>query len=110
MTKASWSASYTQFALDFIQRNVTSKRVAEKLFEYRRLLEQYPDLGRAHDPDYPAARTPFPCRELPVPDTPFTLYYLKQPETMRIIIFCIEYQRRDPNARFSGIDYALIDW
>ena len=105
-----WHAAYTQYAIDFIQEHVTSKRVLAKLFEYRRLLEEVPDLGRVHDPIYPAAKTPFTCRELPVPDTPFTLYYLKNEEDRRIVIFCIEYQRVDPNARFSRIDYSLVDW
>ncbi|WP_251212400.1 hypothetical protein [Adlercreutzia murintestinalis] len=105
-----WSVVYTQYAIDFISEHVESKWVLQKILEYRTLLETVPDLGRSYDPDYPAARTPFACRELPVPDTPFTLYYLKEEEERRIVIFCVEYQRADPNARFSSIDRSLIDW
>ena len=105
-----WTAAYTQSAIDFILSNVTSERVASRLFECRALLETAPDLGRCYDPEYPAARPPFPCRYIPVADTPFTLYYLKDEEARSIVIFCIEYQRADPNARFSSLDWAVADW
>lgn len=108
--KKDWYAFYTQYAIDFILNNVTSERVAKKLFSYRELLEGVPDLGRPYDPIYPAARSPFPCRELLIPDTPFVVFYLKDEDKKRITIFCIEYQRCDPNARFSAIDYTLMDW
>ena len=104
MTGASWRASYTQGAIDFIVEHVTSERVAGKLFEYRSLLEEFPDLGKPYDPDYAAAKTPFACREIHVPDMPFTMYYLKCEDERRIIIFCIEFQRVEPNSRFSGAD------
>lgn len=107
MSPDSWVSYYTQSVVDFITANVSSKRVADKIFEYRKLLESVPDLGRPYDPDYPAARTPFPCRVVIIPDTPFSLYYIKESESKRIIIFCIEYQRIDPNARFSHIEWGI---
>ncbi len=105
-----WSATYTQSAITFILEHVTSERVARKLFEYRSLLEELPDLGSPYCPEYPAARPPFPCRAIPVSDTPFTIYYMKQEEQRRLIIFCIEFQRTDPNARFSQIDWTTGSW
>lgn len=108
MTGDGWRASYTQSAIDFIIEHAASEHVASKLFEYRRLLQDYPDLGKAYDPDYPAARPPFDCREIHVPDTPFTLYYLKNEEERLVVIFCIEFQRAQPNSRFSGVDPSLL--
>lgn len=105
-----WTTVYTRSAIDFIVAEVRSERVAEKLFSYRALLETAPDLGRAYDPDYPAARPPFPCRCIAVPDTPFSLYYLKEDDLRRIVVFCIEYQRTEPNARFSSFDWSVVDW
>lgn len=106
--RETWSVVYTRAAIDFIMAEVHSQRVADKLFSYRELLEAVPDLGRAYDPSYPAARPPFPCRYAAVPDTPFLLFYLKDEENRRLIVFCIEYQRVDPSARFSGM--PGIDW
>lgn len=105
-----WQAAYTQSAIDFIMQHVSSERVARKLFEYRDLLEQFPDLGAPYQPDYPAAIPPFPCRCIAVPDTPFSLYYLKQEDRRRIVVFCVEFQRQDPNARFSSLDWAVVPW
>ncbi len=102
-----WSVAYTKHAMSFIESNVTSERVARKIFQYRELLESFPDLGRPYDPDYPAARPPFPCRQISIPDTPFTLYYLKEEDNKRIVIFTIEYDRASPNARFSRINWAI---
>lgn len=105
-----WRAVYTRSAIDFIMSEIDSERVASKIFEFRELLEYNPDLGRCYDPDYPAARAPFPCRFVAVPDTPFTIYYLKDEDARTVVLFCIEYQRLDPNARFSSVDWAIVDW
>lgn len=105
-----WTAAYTQSAIDFILSKVESERVASRLFEHRALLEANPDLGQCYDPVYPAARPPFSCRFIHVSDTPFTLYYLKDDDAQSIVIFCIEYQRAEPNARFSSIDWEVVDW
>lgn len=96
-----WKVAYSKTALDFIAANVNSKRIAEKLFEYRRLLEEFPNLGRSYDPLYPAARPPFPCRVISVPDTPFDMYYVKDESALEITIILIEFQRVDPMLRFS---------
>lgn len=104
-----WSVLYTKSALDFFAKNVTSKRVARKIFSYRALLQEVPDLGRAYDPIYPAARPPFPCRVVSIPDTPFDLYYLKDEDNARIVVLCLEFQRVDPNARFSSLNWGSID-
>lgn len=105
-----WSVFYTQRAIDFIIDNVDSERVANKIFKYRELLESMPDLGRFYDPEYPAARPPFPCRCIAVSDTPFAIYYIKEEEARRVVIFCIEYQRVDPHARFSNINWQTVPW
>lgn len=106
-TKETWCASYTESVLNFIEKNVTSERVARKIFHYREQLELFPDMGAPYDPVYPAARPPFPCRSISISDTPFTLFYLKLEEEKRVIIFCIEYDRTDPNSRFAHPDWGL---
>lgn len=108
--EAPWSVSYTRHAIEFLKTVITSERVLRKIFKYRALLQETPDLGRMYDPEYPAARPPFPCRYIPIPDTPFTLYYLKDDEKREIVIFSIDFQRTDPNARFSSFDWECIDW
>ncbi len=105
-----WSVQYTQGAIDFILENVHSKQVASKIFECRRMLQDFSDFGKIYDPEYPAAMLPFPCRYIAIPDTSFNLYYIKEVDAMRIVIFCIDYQRIDPNARFSNINWAISDW
>lgn len=100
-----WKAYYTHAAITFIKENVTSKRIACKLFEYRELLECFPDLGNSYEPTYPAARPPFPCRVAAVPDTPFSIYYLKDEDAKQAVIFAIEFQRTDPNVRFASSDW-----
>lgn len=91
-----------------MMEHVTSERVARKVFSYRELLETTPDLGRSYDPLYPAARPPFPCRVVSVPDTPFDLYYIKEEERRRIVVICLEFQRIDPHARFSRINWDVV--
>ena len=105
-----WKVLYAKSALRFIEENVWGERVLRKIFDCRELLESMPDLGRPCDPAYPAARPPFPCREIAIPDTPFSLHYIKQEETRQIVILCLEFQRVDPNARFSSINWGVVDW
>lgn len=92
---------YTTDVINFMIANIWSKRVYEKIDLYRHLLADYPDLGAPYNPEYPAARPPFPCRWLPVPDTPFTLYYFKDEEAHRIAVFYIEHQGIDPESHFE---------
>ena len=92
---------YANAVTDFIIANVWSKQVLERIFAYRHLLEDFPDLGAPYDPEYRSARPPFPCRRIAVPDTPFSLYYMKDDEHRRIQVFYIEHQGADPSHRFS---------
>lgn len=109
-TSDSWRVQFTKYAFNFIMDNVTSERVARKIFAYRELLSEFPDIGASYNPQYQAARPPFPCRSIAVPDTPFSLYYLKDEENRTVVIFAIEYNRVDPNARFSHVDWTLGDF
>ena len=61
---------YTNGVVSFMIDAIWSKRVYEKVDSYRSLLAQFPDLGTPYDPVYVAARPPFPCRHIAVPDTP----------------------------------------
>lgn len=98
-----WTARYTRSAEDFIAEHARTKKIAERLFEYRAMLQAFPGLGRPYDPSYPAARPPFPCRVLPVPDTPFDIYYIKDDGERTVTIFAVEFKASDPRGRFSGI-------
>lgn len=61
----------------------------------------FPDLGTPYQPEYAAARPPFPCRAVAVPDTPFTLYYITLEEARTLVVIFIENQASDPNERFN---------
>lgn len=98
-----WRSVYTASAEAFIVANVRSASTADRIFAARRLLEEFPDMGRVYDPAYPAARPPFPCRVLAVPDTPFDLDYFKEEKTQTLVIFCIEYAAGDPRERFAEL-------
>lgn len=100
-----WKVSYTRHAVSFIKNNIKNKRIAEQVFGYRKLLETMPDLGRNYDPEYPAAKPPFPCRYIAIPDTPFTMYYLKNEATQEIVIFSIDHQRKNSEAWFAFVDF-----
>lgn len=101
-----WMVLYSRSAIDFISRRVASKKVAQKIFRYRELLAENPDLGRNYQPEYAAAVPPFPCRFISVPDTPFTLFYFKDEKERKIVIFCVEFQRTDPVGRFVVVDWV----
>ncbi len=92
---------YVDDVVAFMMEAIWSRRVYEKVNSYRRLLADLPDLGAPYDPEYPAARPPFPCRRLPVPDTPFTFYYYKDDEMKRVVVFYIEHQGANPESRFE---------
>lgn len=92
---------YTDEVARFISKHVRSSRVLDRIENYCQLLANFPDLGTPYDPDYPAARLPFPCRFVAVPDTPFTFYYLKVEEARKIVILYVEHQGIDPNVRFD---------
>ena len=67
------------------------------------MLSAFPSLGPVYDPEYIAARPPFPCRYLPLPDTPFTLYYTVDEAALRVTIIDIEWSAGDPRKRFPGL-------
>ena len=97
-----YEVAYTRSVVDFMMAEIESERVYDKVVVYRRALALFPDIGRRYDPHYEAARPPFPCRFIAVPDTPFTLYYTKDDARRRVVVFHIEHQRADPGVRFAG--------
>lgn len=96
-----YSVKFTNDVVDFITQNIWSKRVYNKLMNYVDLLAYFPELGTPYHPDYPAARPPFPCRAVAIPDTPFTLYYITNEDKQTIIVIYMENQASDPNERFN---------
>ncbi|WP_130812361.1 type II toxin-antitoxin system RelE/ParE family toxin [Olsenella sp. Marseille-P4559] len=91
----------TQHAEVFLLENATLERVMRRIEETVELLGAYPLVGRAYDPSYPAACTPFSCRFLQVSDTPFTLCYLFDDEFGVVTVFDIEWSAGDPRCRFA---------
>lgn len=98
---ASYAVEYVSEVEEFILKNVWSKRVYSKIVNYVDLLSYFPDMGTPYNPEYQAAVPPFPCRFIAVPDTPFTLYYIKLVELKKIVVIYIENQGADPNSRFN---------
>lgn len=98
----------TQYAEDFLAANVTTERVLLKIEEVANLIAAYPNAGVSYNPDYVAARPPFPCRYFPVGDTPFTLYYIKDDGKEKVVVFDVEWSAGDPRRRFEEI--STLDW
>lgn len=86
----------TQFVVDYLMDRVDSKRVYDRIDQYREVLALFPDIGHEYDPTYAAARPPFPCRFVAIPDTPFTLYYTKDEMKCEVVVFYIEHQHANP--------------
>ena len=99
-----YSVKIAEYAETFILENVTSERVLRRIEDVAEMLGEYPSAVPQYNPDYAAARPPFPCRFLPLPDTPFTLYYLKDDDAREVIIFDIEWTAGDPRRRFSFVE------
>lgn len=97
---------YTENVIEFILAHISSERVYDKVDSYRFVLSDFPEIGTPYQPYYPAARPPFSCRWVAVPDTPFTLYYLIEIEDARIVVFYIEHQSANPQERF---DWSVVD-
>lgn len=95
---------FANSVLDFIDEHVTSERVFERIEAYRELLESYPYLGAAYDPEYAAAQPPIPCRRLPIPDTPFTMYYGVDDEVQAVNVFYLDFSAANPRYRFRYLD------
>lgn len=100
----SYQVVFANSVLDFIEEHVSSERVLAKIELYEELLSQYPALGALYDPDYPAACPPIICRRLPIPETPFTLYYAIEEEHEQIDVFYIEFRGANPMSRFAYSD------
>ena len=66
-------------------------------------LAQFPELGRAYDPQYEAARPPVPCRVLYAGR--YGVYYagFDAPAGEPLVVLTVEDERRDPLRRFSGM-------
>ena len=95
-----YAVVYTQYVVDFMLEQIESERVYSRVDGYRDVLKRFPDIGGDYDPHYDAARPPFSCKRIVVPDTPFTLYYQKDEEKHRVTVFYIEHQRANPRGRF----------
>lgn len=98
-----YQVGLTQFAEEFLIDNVTTERVLSKIEEAVELIGSYPNAAPAYNPEYSAARPPFPCRYFPVTDTPFTLYYIKNDDLQKVIVFDVEWTAGDPRRRFESL-------
>lgn len=92
---------YARSVVEFMRREVSSRRVYERLAAYRSILAVFPEVGEVYDPVYEAARPLFPCRWVAVPGTPFALYYGVDEGARRVAVFAIEWMRANPTGRFS---------
>lgn len=100
-----YAVEYTEYVVDFIIDNVESEAVYNRIDSCRDLLAQFPSIGKPYDPVYPAARPPFSCRVIAVPDTPFSLYYLKDDAVEQVVVFYVEHQASNPAYRFAHIAF-----
>ena len=100
-----YEVEYVERAISFLEENVWTEQVLDRIVRYVDLLSEFPDLGTPYNPDYPAAKPPFSCRSIAIPDTPFTLYYVKDDERLLVTIVYIEHQGANPEERF---DWELI--
>ena len=98
-----YAVIYTEYVRTMLLQEVESKRVYESIDRYRDILQLFPEIGQEYEPQYPAAKPPFPCRFIPVHNTPFTLYYIVEEAGRIIVVFYLEHQRSNPRTRFSGI-------
>lgn len=87
--------------VSFLIENIESPRVLARIEQQKGMLELFPEMGRAYQPEYEAAYPPMPCRWIAVPDTPFTLYYHFDEQAQKVVVFSIEHQRMNPMGRFS---------
>lgn len=101
-----YQVELTEYAEAFIMENISTERVFRRIEQAAQMLAAYPSAGAAYAPAYPAATPPFPCRYLPLADTPFTLYYTKDDEAEIVTIFDIEWSAGDPCRRFGKVTRA----
>ncbi len=86
----------------FLLENVTREETLARIEGSVRMLAEFPLAGPEYRPDYPAATPPFPCRYLPLPGTPFTLYYLVDETRSLVQVIDIEWTAGDPRRRFRS--------
>lgn len=98
-----YSVRMTECAKRFIEGNVGTKSMLARFEWAVEILGTFPSFGPSYEPDYAAARPPFPCRYLPLPETPFTLYYIKDDDAEVVTIIDIEWSAGDPKKRFSSL-------
>ena len=79
---------------------VASAADFKRLKKSKDLLKTSPELGRIYDPSYEAAQPPFVCRQLPVPGTHYTFYYVVDHVVRTVFVLEIADQRRNPAHRF----------
>lgn len=85
--------------------SIPSERVFEHVGRKLELLGTTPELGRVYDPAYEAKRPPFACRVLYCEH--YGIYYRVDDANRSVLVFAIEDQRRNPEARFSHYEYAI---
>lgn len=98
-----YAVRMTEYARLFIENNVMSESMLARFDWAIEILGTFPSFGPAYEPDYPAARPPFPCRYLPLSDAPFTLYYIKDDDAETLTIIDVEWSAGDPRKRFSAL-------
>lgn len=98
-----YNVEITDYAANFIEQNVALESVLRRFEWAVEMLSTFPFLGSVYDPEYITARPPFPCRYLPLPDTPFTLHYTVDETALCVTIIDIEWPAGDPRKRFPGL-------
>ncbi len=99
MFKVELTDSVELFLLENVSREETLARIEQSVG----MLAEFPFAGPEYRPDYPAATPPFPCRYLPLSDTPFTLYYLIDVQRALVQVIDIEWSAGDPKKRFGTL-------
>ena len=82
---------------------VRSKADLTRLDSMLDVLDTVPDIGRAYDPLYEAARPSIEGLRV-VYAGHFGIYYVIDEDAGRVVVVAIEDQRRDPLTRFSHLD------
>lgn len=96
-----YTVLFADSVLEFIDEHVTSERVFARIETYADLLAHHPYIGASYDPVCEAARPPVPCRYVPVPDTPFTLYYAADDDAQVVNVFYLDCSAAEPQRRFA---------
>jgi len=98
-----YASEVTSNVVEFILAHVSRETTLGKIEAVVSIIEEFPGMGHVYDPECPAARTPFPCRYIVVPETPFTIHYLKDDVAHKVVVFDIEWSAGDPVDRFRAL-------